>query len=83
MKLTHMKFIKLLYFFNLPIFLLSVTGYIVATDLTMQEDDIIFNSFKQLSGDIYRYTRKPLHGGLSNNTQSVCTVNERRTLCAH
>ncbi len=44
----------------------------------MQEDDIIFNSFKQLSGDIYRYTRKPLHGGLSNNTQSVCTVNERR-----
>lgn len=72
-KKTHLK---LWSFLSTTIFSLYIIAHVATTDPITQEDDAIFTSFKQFSGDIYQYKRKQLNGGLSNNTQYICVVNE-------
>lgn len=61
-------------------FLFLISFYSSLMSMAIQENDAIFNGFKQFLGEIYLYESKQLIGGLSKNTQYLCLVNDKKYL---
>ncbi len=64
------------YFFSVGLVLIALSPYHCA--YATQESDAVYNGFQQFLGTIYQYECEELCGGLSNNTQYVCSANENK-----
>jgi len=65
------------YCFSLSFVFFLVLPYKSACSIT-QVNDVIYNGFEQFLGTIHTYRCDQLRGGLSKNTQYVCSVNDNK-----